>query len=447
MEENIAALSTAFATAGVAVIRISGDSPLEIAEKMFTPQGKTPVKDFEPYKMCTGTIDGKTFTDYGMCVYFKAPKSYTGENMVEFHCHGGVAIVKGLLRRIYELGARPAERGEFTKRAFINGKLSLSSAEGLIDMINSESESEVRAGYGLYREKLKKKIDVIQDELTYALAKIDADIDFPEEDLEAVSREEINMALNKAETELDKILATYRTGRTLKNGVKVAICGKPNAGKSSLLNAILGYDKAIVTSVPGTTRDVVEGSTSINGVKFDFYDTAGIRETSDEVEGIGVSIALKTVKNADLVLFVYSAEDFNKEDEEILSELNGLNVVKVMNKTDLADGENNGVILPELKTSAATGAGVEELKRYVYGRTVGANIDLGGDFLTEERHYDAIKRAKEKIASAKASVINMPLDLSSIDIKEAWQYLGEISGKSASEDVINEIFSKFCVGK
>lgn len=447
MEENIAALSTAFATAGVAVIRISGDSPLEIAEKMFAPQGKTPVKDFEPYKMYTGTIDGKTFTDYGMCVYFKAPKSYTGENMVEFHCHGGIAIVKGLLRRIYELGARPAERGEFTKRAFVNGKLSLSSAEGLIDMINSESESEVRAGYGLYREKLKKKIDVIQDELTYALAKIDADIDFPEEDLEAVSREEIKETLGKAESELDKILATYRTGRTLKNGVKVAICGKPNAGKSSLLNAILGYEKAIVTSIPGTTRDVVEGSTSINGVKFDFYDTAGIRETSDEVEGIGVSIALKTVKNADLVLFVYSAEDFNKEDEEILSGLNGLNVVKIMNKTDLAGGENNGVILPELKTSAATGAGVEELKRYVFERTVGANIDLGGDFLTEERHYDAIKRAKEKIASAKASVIDMPLDLSSIDIKEAWQYLGEISGKSASEDVINEIFSKFCVGK
>lgn len=156
---------------------------------------------------------------------------------------------------------------------------------------------------------------------------------------------------------------------------------------------------------------------------------------------------MKTVKNADLVLFVYSAEDFNKEDEEILSGLNGLNVVKVMNKTDLADGKNNDVILPELKTSAATGAGVEELKRYVFERTVGANIDLGGDFLTEERHYDAIKRAKEKIASAKASVIDMPLDLSSIDIKEAWQYLGEISGKSASEDVINEIFSKFCVGK
>ena len=442
MEENIAALSTAFATAGVAVIRISGDSSLEIAEKMFTSQGKTPVKDFEPYKMYTGTIDGKTFTDYGMCVYFKAPKSYTGENMVEFHCHGGVAIVKGLLRRIYELGARPAERGEFTKRAFVNGKLSLSSAEGLIDMINSESESEVRAGYGLYREKLKKKIDVIQDELTYALAKIDADIDFPEEDLEAVSREEIKETLDKAESELDKILATYRTGRTLKNGVKVAICGK-----SSLLNAILGYEKAIVTSVPGTTRDVVEGSASINGVKFDFYDTAGIRETSDEVEGIGVGIALKTVKNADLVLFVYSVEDFNKEDEEILSNLNGLNVVRVMNKTDLSGGKNNGVILSDLKTSAVTGAGVEELKRYVFEHTVGANIDLGGDFLTEERHYDAIKRAKNKISSAKASVIDMPLDLSSIDIKEAWQYLGEISGKSASEDVINEIFSKFCVGK
>ena len=193
--DNIVAISTALGASGVAVIRLSGDSPLEIAEKMFAPQGKISVNDFVPYMMYTGEFDGGSFSDYGMCVYFKAPKSYTGEDVVEFHCHGGNAIVKGLLRRAIELGARLATRGEFTKRAFLNGKLSLSSAEGLIDMINSESEAEVKAGYSLYREKLKKQIDVIQDDLTYALAQIDADIDFPEEDLEAVSKTEIKNRL------------------------------------------------------------------------------------------------------------------------------------------------------------------------------------------------------------------------------------------------------------
>lgn len=448
MEENISALSTAFVASGVAVIRISGNSPLEIAKKMFRPQGKTAVENFEPYRMYTGEFDGGSFTDYGMCVYFKAPKSYTGEDMVEFHCHGGVAIVKGLLRRTFELGARPAEKGEFTKRAFVNGKLSLSSAEGLVDMINSETESEVRAGYGLYREKLKKKIDAVQDKLTYALAQIDADIDFPEEDLEAVSREEIKSALDGVNEELKSVLATYRTGRMIKNSVKIAICGKPNAGKSSLLNAILGYDKAIVTSIAGTTRDVVEGSVDISGVRFDFFDTAGIRDTADAVEEIGVGIALKTVKNADLVIFTASAEGFDFADEEILEKLDGLKVLKVLNKTDLKTVSSTVESKPfDLKISALTGDGIEELKRTVFNATVGENIDLGGDFLTEERHFDAITRAREKVESALKIIVSEPLDLASIDIKDAWQYLGEISGKSATEDVINEIFSKFCVGK
>ncbi len=443
--DNIVALSTAYGASGVAVIRLSGDSPLDIAEKMFTPQTKIKVKDFEPYMMYTGEFDCKIFKDYGMCVYFKAPKSYTGEDIVEFHTHGGVAIVKGVIRRAVELGARLAERGEFTKRAFLNGKLSLSSAEGLIDMINSETEAEVKAGYGLYREKLKKQIDAVQDGLTYSLAQIDADIDFPEEDLEATSRDEVKNTLLSSLNTLKGMLSTYRTGRTLKSGVKVAIVGKPNAGKSSILNKLLNYDKAIVSSVAGTTRDIVEGSIDEQGVRFNFYDTAGIRETGDEIEGIGVDLAKRTINGADIVMFIVDGADADNRDEEIYNLIKDKPHVTVINKADKA--KYKGALPVDITVSAKTGENIEELKRLLFTTTFGMNFDLSGDFLTEERHYNAIKGATEKLQTALDNIDFNTLDLIAIDIRQAWDLLGEISGKSSTEDVIDEIFKKFCVGK
>ena len=443
LNENISAVSTGLVASGVAVIRISGDSPLQIAEKMFKPQGKTPVAEFEPYKMYTGEFDGGTFLDYGLCVYFKAPKSYTGEDMVEFHCHGGPAIVRGLLKRTIELGARPANRGEFTKRAFLNGKLSLSSAEGLIDMINSESEGEVKAGYSLYREKLKKEIDLISDDLTYILAKIDADIDFPEEDLETATRNEILVVLQENKQKLQKLLSSYRTGRTIKSGVKVAIVGKPNAGKSSLLNSLLNYDKAIVSPVAGTTRDIVEGSLDINGIRFNFFDTAGIRESGDMIEGIGIDMARRTLNSSDIAVFVMDITDIDDLDKQVLNDLGDKLKIVVANKTDLS----NVNVDADIKISTVTGENIEELKQLLFDKTVGASVDLNGEFLTEERHYDAINKAVQKLDDAITSTKDLPLDLASIDIKSAWQYLGEISGKSATEDIIEEIFKKFCVGK
>ena len=240
--ENIAAISTALSASGVAVIRISGDSPLSIAQKMFTPVGKTGVADFEPYKMYVGEIHADGFNDFGLCVYFKGPKSFTGEDVVEFHCHGGIAITRGILKKALSLGARMATNGEFTKRAFMNGKLSLASAEGLIDMINSESESGARAGYYLYREKLTAEINALQDQITDVLAQIDCDMDFPEEDLEETSTKAVEQTLESVLEKISSLVKSYRTGRTLKNGVKVGIVGKPNTGKSSLLNALLDYD-------------------------------------------------------------------------------------------------------------------------------------------------------------------------------------------------------------
>lgn len=441
--ENITAISTGLTATGVAVIRISGDSPLEIAQKMFKPSGKTAVKDFEPYKLYVGEILADGFTDYGMCVYFKAPKSFTGEDVVEFHSHGGVAITKGIIEKIISLGARLADRGEFTKRAFLNGKLSLASAEGLIDMINSEAVSGVKAGYSLYREKLTQKIVALQDGLTDALAEIDADMDFPEEDLTELSTTRVEEILKNTVSSLDEILASYKTGRTLKNGVKVGIVGKPNTGKSSLLNALLNFDKAIVSSVAGTTRDVVEGSIDINGVRFNLYDTAGIREDAEEIEKIGVELSKKIVLQSDLILFLLDASDVTELDQEIyelVKDKNSLVIVNKIDKKEYVDGRADVYI------SALNKTNIDEVRQKMYNKAVGT-VDQNADFLCEERHFNALKNAKEKILIALNGLNVTPLELVAMDIKDGWDFLGEISGKTASEEIINNIFAKFCVGK
>ena len=441
--DNIAAISTAAGAAGVAVIRISGKDPLSVAEKAFRPAGKTAVTDCIPNMMYAGEIDAGEFTDFGLCVYFKAPRSFTGEDTVEFHSHGGTAIAQGILKRVLSLGARLAEHGEFTRRAFLNGKLSLASAEGLIDMINAESVAGVKAGYSLYREKLTADVTAMQNELTAALSQIDADMDFPEEGLEETSRAAVKSALGRTVERTDKLLATFRSGSRVKNGVKVGIVGKPNTGKSSLLNALLGFDKAIVSDVPGTTRDIVEGSLTINGVKFLFSDTAGIRDSADRIESFGVALSKKVLEESDILLFVVGAGELGKEDEAVYSLVKDKNMLFAVNKTDKSDYKDPRA---DIYLSAKTGENLEELKAALYNRTVGT-VDLNGDFLCEERHFDALTRAKEHLVSALGAADDAPLDILAVDITSGWQALGEISGKTASEDIIDDIFSRFCVGK
>ena len=444
-EENISAIATPAGKGGVAIIRISGKDPLALAAKMFTPTGKTQVKDFEPYRMYPGKIDGGNFTDFGLCVYFKAPASYTGEDIVEFQCHGGENVARGILKQTFRHGARSAGRGEFTKRAFLNGKLSLASAEGVADMINGESDAEVKAGYLMYSEKLTDKVRGLQAELKTLLAGIDVSVDYPEEDIEEQHIEQLRVSLTELKNKLFTLTQSYATGKKIKSGVTVAICGKPNTGKSSLLNRLLGYDKAIVSSLAGTTRDAVEGTIEIEGRKFNLYDTAGVRESGDKIESIGIERAEAIIRGADVAVFVADlTQGVDEEDKRVLEMVKEKPLIKLINKTDILRDETETDA--DAHVSAVTGEGIERVKRLLYEKSFG---DRGEDaaFLIEERHYDALTRAKDALARAIAACGNAPLDLIGIDVKEAWDCLGEITGETATEAIIEEIFSKFCVGK
>ena len=408
---------------------MSGRGALSVARKMFSRKG-----EFQPNYMYAGEIDAGTFRDYGMCVYFRAPKSFTGEDVVEFHCHGGTEIARGILKRTLELGARLAERGEFTKRAYLNGKLSLSAAEGVGEMIAASSEAQVRAGYLLYNEKLTSLGTALQRKLTHCLAEVDADLDYPEEDLNASSRAEIAATLREVGQELAALLSQYAAGRKIRSGVSVALVGAPNAGKSSLLNALLGYERAIVSDVAGTTRDVVEGTLEIEGVNFRITDTAGLRESADAIEREGVRRAREAMKGADVIVWL-------KEDGEVPEFPEGTPVITVGAKSDLARREDCDIVL-----SSYTGEGLDALRRLLYERGFGREND--GAFLLSERHYRAAQAAHEAVKEALASAEGgLPPELYAEDIRRAWETLGTLSGETASEAIVTEIFEKFCVGK
>ncbi len=444
-EDNIVAVATAHGASGVAVIRISGKSPLEIASKMFKPIKKIDVLNFEPYKMYVGEILCDEFSDHGLCVYFKGPNSFTGEDVVEFHSHGGVAITKGVMKKILSLGARVAKNGEFTKRAFLNGKLSLASCEGLIGMINSESDSGVRAGYSLYREQLTKTVTDMQNDITEVLSSIDVDMDYPEENLDKVSEDFTLSTLKKVVDRINYLLNTFKVGRVLKNGVKVGIVGKPNVGKSSILNALLCYDKAIVSDIAGTTRDVVEGAIDIFGTRFNFSDTAGIRESDDRIEELGVGLSKRVLNESDLIVLVLDGTSVGAEDEEIYALVKDKNNLVVVNKTDKGEYRDDRA---DIYVSAKNNQNIDRLRELIYEKTIGgSNTSISGEFLCEERHYEALVRARDKFLFALNSIGKETLDLVAIDIKDGWDYLGEISGKTATEEIINDIFSRFCVGK
>lgn len=424
----ISAIATAKGRGGVAIVRLSGEGAPAIARQMFSRKGA-----FEPNVMYAGEIDCGAFRDFGLCVYFRAPKSFTGEDVVEFHCHGGSEIARGVLKRTLSLGARLAERGEFTKRAFLNGKLSLSAAEGMADMINAESEAEVRAGYALYNEKLTKEVRRLSALLKECLAEIDADIDYPEEDLELSTGRETAKRMDAVIGALQALLKQYGAGRKLKSGVSVVICGKPNAGKSTLLNALLGYERAIVSDDAGTTRDLVEGTWEYRGVLFRLVDTAGLHESGDRIEQDGMRRAQAAIDGADVVLWL-------KEDDA-LSFPQGTPLIRAGAKCDLGKRADCDVLF-----SAKTGEGMDELKELIYERGYGRENE--GVFVMEERHYAAAGEALRYAEAARAAIAQgAPAELYAEDAGRALNALGRITGESATESVIDEIFEKFCVGK
>lgn len=388
--------------------------------------------------------------------YFKAPKSYTTEDMCEINSHGGNIIVKKILEICLENGAELAEAGEFTKRAFLNGRIDLSQAESVIDIINAKTEKEVKTGVKQLEGFLSQELKKIKQEILDSLVNIEVSIDYPEYDIEEVENNNIGQMLENVENSLNKLEKSFDNGKIIKEGIKTAIIGRPNAGKSSLLNAILKEERAIVTEYEGTTRDSIEEFATINGVLLKLIDTAGIREAVDEVEKIGIDKAKKIAQDADLIIYILdSSKELNEDEFKILENLKDKNLIILLNKIDLNQKifDNNKELLKFTKNiiniSAKNKIGIEKLYEKITEMFNLNKINLDNEIIiTNQRHKNLIRQAKESIRKAEETLKNkMPVDLISIYIKETLEKLNSITGESVSEDVINEIFSKFCLGK
>ena len=450
LENTIVAISTTLGNGGISIIRMSGKNAVNIASKVFFTKN-TKVENFTPRYMYLGTFKYEDISDKCMCVYFKSPFSFTGEDIIEFHCHGGITLTNKIYESLVACGCSPAGKGEFSKRAFLNGKLTLDEAEGIIDIINAESESELKVGYQLMQGELKNKITILQNNLTELLAKIEVTLDYPEEDLEEETTTNIKNTLIKTKEEINKLLDTATFGKSIKDGTKIIIFGKTNAGKSSLLNSLLSYNRAIVTNIQGTTRDTLEEIFIYKGYKFILIDTAGIRESNDLVESIGIQKSKDMLNYADIVLFVIDgSENLTQDDFDISKTLSDKNTILVINKSDLKRvAEINK--LPFTKTielSTLTGSNINNLKEMILSEVTSKNINNNSFVITNSRHIESLKESLAHLDNALLGLDNLiQLDLISIDIKNCWISLGNITGNSDNEKIIDDIFSKFCVGK
>lgn len=455
--DTIAAIATALSNSGISIIRISGKNSLDIINKIF----KTSY-NIEPNKIVYGKIykDNKVL-DNVLVSYFKNPKSYTGEDVCEINCHGGNQITRQILELVLENGARLADAGEFSKRAFLNGKMDLTKAEAVINLINSKTNTEMRIAANNLEGDLYNKIKELRVELIELLAHIEVSVDYPEYDYEEVENDNVVKLLDKKIKEINNIINTYDQGKYIKDGVNVAILGKPNVGKSSLLNLLAKSDKAIVTDIPGTTRDIIEERINIGNIILNISDTAGIRDTEDVVEKIGVKRSIKKIDEVDLVIYILNVEDeVQKKDLEILSKIQnkGVKLITVINKMDKREKSKFDTILKQLKENNITDVinmsilnetGIEELKNKIEEIFINYDLDFENELIiTNERHKDLLKKSVNYLNEAKIQILNNePIDIVSIVIKSATKSLGEIIGSDVSQDVVNKIFEKFCLGK
>ncbi len=436
---------------------MSGDKCFEVLERIFIPKKKEEIKNINGYTIKYGGIYDKNVpVDEVLVSYFKAPKSYTTENMCEINCHGNMIVLRKIMELCLKNGAELAEPGEFTKRAFLNGRIDLLQAESVVDIINSKSEKESKTSIKQLEGFLSEKINEIKGEILNVMTNIEVSIDYPEYDVEDVSNNEMSIMLETVEKQLQKLEKSFENGKFIRDGIKTAIIGKPNAGKSSLLNAILKEDRAIVTDIEGTTRDTIEEFVNINGVTLKLIDTAGIRDGKDEVERIGINKSREIAKEADLIIAIFdSSKELTLEDREILDIIRNRKSIVILNKIDLEMqiDENNSEITEAtkniIKVSALNKEGIDELCEKISELFSLNEINLDNEVvITNIRHKNLISNAYKNVIKAKETISNqMPVDIIAINIKDILEDLGNITGEVVSEDVINEIFARFCLGK